>query len=248
MSMKILQRFVAYPGIVGALLMLAGCQGMTMTGLRESAQVRVIQASSDAPPIDFYVGENALAYSLAFGTSTSYVPVNQGSYVLHADVAGSHQTVGLVTSSLQSGHSYTAIVGHTLGSLRLTVLADQTRPALAGDAALRLVDQAVHSGPIDIYLVPSGSPPLASATAPAMVFGAVDGYKNVPAGNYSLTVMPAGSTPGSAPAVLTSPQMTFAPGSVRTIVLLDRPSGVRLGTPQAVQAIVNEEPDASNNN
>ena len=67
---------------------------MTVTGFRESAQVRVIHASPDAPPVDLYLGENALAYSLAFGTHTSYVPIGEGNYVLHADVAGTRAGVG----------------------------------------------------------------------------------------------------------------------------------------------------------
>lgn len=233
------------PTMASVVLALSGCQGMTVTGLRESAQVRVIQASPDAPPLDLYLGENALAYNLAFGARTTYVPVSQGNYLLHADVAGTRQALGTTSSALLAGRQYTAIVGDSLGSLRLLLLPDQAHPAPAGEAALRLVDQAFRSGPLEVYLVPSGSTPASSSMLPAMNFGAVESYRNIAAGSYSLTVLPAGAAPGSGLSPLfTGPQMSLASGSVRTIVLLDR-TGVRAGGEATVQAVVNEEGSAA---
>ena len=209
-----------------------------MAGSRDAAHVRLVQASADTPAVDLYAGESALAYSIPFGTRTTYVSVPQGKYLLHADVAGTRQALSTLTSTLAAGGQYTAIVGDTLGSLRLTVLPDQTRPAPPGEAALRLVDQAFRAGALDVYLVPSGSGPAGTAAATAgMTFGSVDGYRNVTAGSYSFSVVPAGVSPamGSA-SLLTTPQMVLASGAVRTVVLVDRP-----GKAGGLQAIVNEE-------
>ena len=83
-----------------------------------------------------------------------------------------------------------------------------------------------------------------------MSFGAVETYRNLPAGKYGLAVLPAGSTPGAAfTSLFTGPQMKFPSGSVRTIVLLDRAAAeLNPGqvspepSPKAmVQAIVNED-------
>ena len=215
---------------------------MTVTGLRESAQVRVINASPDTPPVDLYAGENALAYSLAFGVRTTYVPIAEGNYLLHADSAGTRQALTAASSVVVAGRQYTAIVGDSLGSLHMTLLPDQIKPAPAGESALRLVDQAFRSGPLDVYLVPSGSSPHAGSMVPAMNFGSVYGYHLFPVGSYSLTVMPAGTASGFASASLyNSPQMSFASGSVRTIVLLDRSATEHAARSAGVQAIVNED-------
>lgn len=231
----------AFCSIISALL-LSGCAGIGMTGMRETAQVRLVQASADSPAVDLYAGENALAYGLSFGTRTSYVPVAQGRQVLHADVAGSRQALSTVQTALTAGGQYTAIIGDTLGSLRLTLLPDQVRPAPAGQAALRVVDQAFRTGALDLYLVPAGSGPAGTAaTVPGLAFGGVDGYRNVPAGSYSFFLVPAGVSPalGSA-SLLTTPQMLFGSGTVRTVIFVDRP-----GTVGGVQAIVNEEGEAA---
>ena len=237
-------RWAALPGLTALALAFSGCQGMTVTGIREAAQVRVIQASPDTPAVDLYLGENALAYNLAFASRTTYVPVTQGNYLLRADAAGTRQTLGATPSVLQAGRQYTAIVADSLGSLRLVLLPDQTRPAPVGEASLRLVNQAFRSGPLDVYLVPSGSSPPAAALLPGMNFGAVDGYRTVAAGSYSLTVLAAGSVPGSASSPLfTGPQMSLVSGSVRTIVLMDR-AGTHPAGETPLQAVVNEDGSA----
>lgn len=243
-----IRRWGALPVLAALALALSGCQGMTVTGFRDAAQVRVIQASPDTPAVDLYLGENALAYNLAFASHTTYVPVLQGNYTLRADAAGTRQTLGATSSALQAGRQYTAIVGDSLGSLRLLLLPDQTRPAPAGEASLRLVDQAFRSGPVDVYLVPSGTSPQAAALLPGMNFGAVDVYRTVAAGSYSLTVLPAGSAPGSASGsvsspLFTGPQMSLGSGSVRTIVLLDR-AGTHPAGETPLQAVVNEDGSA----
>ena len=229
-------------GAILSTVLLSGCAGVGMTGLRETAQVRLVQASADSPAVDLYAGENALAYGLSFGTRTSYVPVAQGKQMFHADVAGSRQALSTTQTALTAGGQYTAIVGDTLGSLRLTLLADQTRPAPAGQSALRVVDQAVRTGALDLYLVPSGSGPAGTmAAVPSLTFGGVDGYRNVPAGSYSLFLVPAGVSPAvGAASLLTTPQMLFGSGTVRTVIFVDRP-----GTDGGVQAIVNEEGEAA---
>ena len=95
-----------------------------------------------------------------FGSSTSYVPIAAG------------------WISNRRGHSeHTAAIGERLRgpswrtnstrfwsggfavSLQELILKDQSIPAPTGDIALRFIDQSVHTGNVDIYLVPSGSDP-----------------------------------------------------------------------------------------
>ena len=74
-----------------------------------------------------------------------------------------------------------------------------------------------------------------------MNFAAVDEYRNVPAGIYRLVVLPAGAPGAASASLFTSPQMNLSPGSVRSIVLLDRYTPEREAGGGAVQAIVENE-------
>lgn len=210
--------------------LLAGCQGVT--GIQPSAQVRVIVASPDAPPLD--IAQNsatgpATLYNLGFGTVTSYIPVNPGASTHAALVAGTQQQLAQTRASYAAGGQYTLLAGNIAANLQLAVLKDQAFPAPSGQIALRFLGQATRSGPVDLYLVPAGAPlaglgPVATNVA----FGTNTGYINAPAGTYSLVALPAGNNPAAATPVYTSSQASYPATAVRTILLLDQqPSGLQ---------------------
>src|SRR5215831_2946851 len=75
--------------VLGALL--SGCQGIVNSPT--ASQVRIIAASPDAPGLDIYQNNVAIAYNLGFGTITSYVPVDPGTYTTSANSAGTKQVL-----------------------------------------------------------------------------------------------------------------------------------------------------------
>jgi hypothetical protein len=110
--------------------------------------------------------------------------------------------------------------------LQETIYADQTTPAPAGDVAVRVIDAATRAGNLDLYMVPAGGRLTATAAVRAGVaFGASTGYALVPAGTYSLVVVPAGTAPThEALPLMTGPQTSYVAGAVRTVVLVDHPN------------------------
>jgi hypothetical protein len=220
---------------------LAGCQGVT--GLQPTAQVRVIDASPDAPSLDISQSSPsqsapASLYNVGFGTVTSYIPVAPGAYTHAAYVAGTQQQLAQVHGILASGGQYTVLTGNIAANLQMAVLKDQANPAPSGQVALRFLGQATHSGPVDIYLLPAGfSLAGASPIAANVSFGANTGYFNVPSGTYSIVTYPAGSAPSATPPTYTGSQITYPPTSVRTILLLDEPAqpGQPASTPSIEQ-------------
>lgn len=204
---------------------LSGCQSVEINSANV-AQVRFIQASPNAPGIDFYAGATAEAYNVGFGYGTSYVPIVPGNYTINADQAGTRTVLATASQSMATGKQYTALLGNVLGSLSETILTDQNTPAPSGEISVRVIDQATRAGAVDVYLVPSSGKLTTTAlisNLAGMNFGTNTGYINIPAGTYAIAVVPAGTVPVSTTVtLLTGPQVGYAGGAVRTVVLIDQ--------------------------
>jgi hypothetical protein len=210
-----------------AAVVLTGCQGIT--GSQQIAQVRVIDASPDAPNLDIYQNSPSqnspgALYNIGFGTVSSYMSVPTGAYTHSAFNAGTQQQLAQVRGSFANGGQYTVLAGNIAANLQMTVFRDQSMPAPAGQMALRFLGQATHSGPVDIYLLPPGfSLAGAAPFATGVSFGSNTGYINAPSGTYSIVAFPTGLAPTAAPPTYTGSQVTYPATSVRTILLLDQP-------------------------
>lgn len=226
---------------------LAGCQSLA----GNSAQLRIIDASPDAGLIDAYQNNNGLAYSLGFGTATTYVAMQPGAYTLSAEKAGTRQVLVSSNVSLQPGKQYTEIVGNIAAGLQETVLQDQSQPAPPGEIAVRLVNEAVRSGNVDVYLVPKNGRMVGSSPiAVNLGFNAVTAYVNVPMGTYAIDVVPTGTVLATNTTTLMSgAQVAYDAGSVRTVVLLDQETvgAQRAGLTPGVQVIVATNVDGLTN-
>jgi hypothetical protein len=212
-------RLVAALAIFGTL---TGCGAIVSSA--PEAHVRIINATPDAPRLDLYQDTNALAFNLDFGAVTSYIELAPGAYNITANSAGSRQVLSSSKTTFVTSGQYTVLIGNTAASLQQLTLADQSQPAPPGQIALRIINQATRAGAVDIYLVPAGQKinsvtPLVSAIA----FGANIGYVNVPVGTYSLAMLPAGTVVTSTTiATYTGPQVTYAVGAARTVILIDQ--------------------------
>jgi hypothetical protein len=207
---------------LAALGTLTGCQAIVSSA--PEAQVRIIDATPDAPGLDIYLGNNALAYNLGFGTVTSYIPLNPGTYTISADSAGTKQVLSSSKATLAASSQYTVLIGNSAASLQQTTLVDQSQPAPSGQIALRFIDQATRIGAVDIYLIPTGQKLTAvSPIVTGITFGINTGYLNIPTGTYSVVMLPAGTIPISTTiATYAGPQITYSGGAANTIILIDQ--------------------------
>jgi hypothetical protein len=207
--------------ILGALVAtLAGCQ--SIAGIQPVSQVRVIDTSPDAPPLDIHQNANAALYNIGFGTVSSYFAVNPGAYTHAAYTAGTQQQLASVRGVLSTGNQYTVLAGNTAASLQMSLLKDQSFPAPTGQIALRFLDQTTRPGAVDIYLLPPGAAPITvSPVVTAATFGSNSGYLNLPAGTYSILAYPTGAIPGATSPFYTGSQVVYPAGSAHTILLID---------------------------
>jgi hypothetical protein len=204
---------------------LAGCQSFRTAN--SSAMVRVIDVSPDAPALDMYQGDNAVAYNLNFGTVTSYIPVPPGNSTFTVAPAGSRQILSTVQGTFNAGTLYTVLVDNPAINLQQVILTDrgQTAASKASQApSVRLIHQAARIGAVDIYLVPAGKRlssvrPVVSNLAP----GSSTGYLVVPTCTCAAVMLPAGTAPSAGAASHIETQANYGIGSARTLILLDPP-------------------------
>jgi hypothetical protein len=201
---------------------LTGCQGIVSS--QSGSQVRIIDASPDAPGLDIYQNSSAIAYNLGFGTVTSYVPIDPGTYTTTATQAGTKQVLTTSKATFVTGAQYTVLIGNASASLQQLILKDQSQAAPSGQIALRFIDQATRISAQDIYLVPAGQK--LTAVTPIytnITFSINTGYLNIPTGTYTLVMVPTGTIPASdTVATYTGAQVTYTGGSVTTIILIDQ--------------------------
>jgi len=212
---------------------LAGCQSIVSSPTL--SQIRIIAASPDAPGLDMYENTGALAYNLGFGTITSYVAVDPGTYTISAKTAGSSQLLTSAKGTFVASGQYTVLIGNVAASLTETILKDQSLPAPTGQVGLRFISQATRVGGMDVYVVPSGQK--LTAVTPLItniVFAGNTGYLNIPTGAYTIVMVPTGTVPtNTTVATYTGPQVTYTSGSETTIILIDQ----QLVTTPGVQVI-----------
>ncbi len=199
---------------------LAGCQGVA--GIRPLSQVRVIDASPDAPALDIHQNSSASLYNIGFGTVSSYIPVVPGAYTHAAYTAGTQQQLAAIRGTFATGGQYTLLTGNIAANLQMTLLKDQSFPAPSGQTAFRFLNQATRAGAVDLYLLPQGANLIGVAPiANAISFGSNTGYINAPAGTYSIVAYPSGTAPSLASPEFTGSQVTYPGASARTIILID---------------------------
>ena len=227
-------------GLSAMLLTLAGCAVTTSAPF--ASQVRIIDASPDAPGLDIYQGSSILAYDLGLGTITSYVPVTPGTYGILADIAGTRTQLVSASGSFAANSQYTVLIGNYSAALQELILKDQSIPAPTGQIDIRVIDQSTHGGAIDLYLIPTGSTILQVKPILTNVnFNANSGYFSVPAGTYTLAALPTGIVPTATTTTLyTGASVGYASGAARTFILIDQ----QLITTPGIQAIIANDYDS----
>jgi hypothetical protein len=213
-------------GLAIALAALPGCQ--SLAGNPSLSQVRIIDTSPDAGggAIDVYQGGSPLAYNVGFGDASSYVPISPGTSAVVADTAGTKQQLISASGTFLANAQYTVVFSNYAALLGETILKDQSQPAPANEIAVRILDESLKTGAVDLYMVPTGS--TLATTQPlqtGVAFGANTGYLNLPAGIYSFVAVTHGVVVSAATVTLyTGSTVTYPVSAVRTIVLTDNPT------------------------
>ncbi|MGA2537734.1 MAG: DUF4397 domain-containing protein [Terracidiphilus sp.] len=205
---------------LGLALALSACENVA--GYTQPSLVRVIDASYMAPAVNVDVERALIASNIGQGSITSYatLPASINAAVAVTAVTGG-ATLASANGALLAGQQQSIFLTDNSAApagYQVTILEDQQAPAPAGHSAFRFLNQAVKTGAVDIYMVPSGatlaeSIPLVSDLG----VGVSAGYVNFAAQTVTMVITPTGlATPS-----YTSAALALTGGEVRTVLIID---------------------------
>ena len=175
-------------GAAAALLALS----LPMAALaQDTAMVRVLHGSPDAPAVDVYADGAAVLENVPFGAISDYMEVPAGEHRFQVVPTGASLEEGPVvidaTLTLEPATMTTVAATNALASIEAQVIADA--PAPTADATqVRVVHLSADSPAVDVAL-DGGDVVVAGAAYPA-----ASDYLSLPAGEYDLEIRPAGTT------------------------------------------------------
>lgn len=224
---------IATAGLVTlSLAALTGCQ--SVQGNSPVTMVRVIDASYNAPTVNVDVGTTTIAANIGEATITNYgflAPEPSTAYIYPAT---SRTPTASAIGQFQASQQYSVYLTDSGAGYAATILTDQATAPPAGDIAVRFLQQALATGSVDIYFIPSGDT-LADArpVVSNLAVKSIKSYINFPAGTYSVVVTPAGATKAS----YTGTSIQFSAGQVRTMLIMD----AQLTTNPPVNVVIGDD-------
>jgi hypothetical protein len=183
----------------------------------QSAQVRVVHASPDAPNVDVLINDDTVFSNVTFNQVTAYTPVSVGSISFKVTPAGQGGSVlSEVAFNLEAGQEYTVVIAGKQALLEPVLLEDNNTLPPAGQVRLRFMHASPNAPALDLTLA-NGS--LLFGNVP---FKNTGNYISLDAGTYDLQVQIAGTGVAAA----TASEVTLAGGTVYTIFATGLAGGI----------------------
>jgi hypothetical protein len=203
--------------------------GMPAAAAGETGSLRIGHLSPDTPAVDVAVAPLPsgsddgpltdpgpdLVTGLAYGSVSDVAHLAPGAYAVSVRAAGSPRTVPPVLSArveVPAGTARTVTLAGRFADLALHTLSDDLTAPPPGSARVRVLAAAGAAPALDVAV--RGGPALATA----LPFGTAGAPRTVPAGETTLIVRGGSGVPAEVP-------VSFAAGSVVTLLVLDTPEG-----------------------
>ncbi len=188
----------------------------------DTARVRVVHASPDAPAVDVYADDAKVLTNVPYKGSSDYLSVPAGAHNFKVFATGANPASDApvidADATLEAGKDYTVVAIGKLADIKPLVLVDNNAAPAAGKAHVRVVHASPDGPAVDIA-VKGGA-----VLVPNLVFGKDAGPLPVDAGTYDLEVRAAGTTTVALPVN----GVTLTAGKIYTIFAV----GLLNGTPK----------------
>jgi hypothetical protein len=202
-------------------LLISACENIS--GYTQPTLVRVIDASYVAPAVNVTINGTLIAANIGQGAITSYgaLPASNSAIIsVNATTAGPPLLYGNDYQFLAGDQSSVFITDNAADyfGYGFSVLEDQQTAAPSGHSSYRFLNQAINTGAVDVYMIPTGVTIVnAIPLIAALPVGGTPSYVSFISQPVTMVITPTG---------LTKPAYTSAPiylsgGEVRTVLIVD---------------------------
>lgn len=186
------RRTALFAGVLAAALLGVSSVGGSAQDT-ETAKLRVLHGSPDAPAVDVYLDGAAVLTNVGFGTISSYLEVSAGDHHVQVVEAGADpaEVTAVIDATLPlvGGSSSTLAATNSIDAIEAQVVADTPAP-VADAVQVRVVHLSADTPAIDV--APDGGDEIIQGLA----YPTVTEYFPVPAGQLDVEVRPAGAVDG----------------------------------------------------
>lgn len=204
-------------------LILVGCSKGSSSD-QGNAQLRVVNAFSQANALDLSVNAKPVVSGLPFEATTQYANVDTGSQIFIVNVNGASTGLVNTTYSVNSNTKYSYVIFGPQTAVGALLLSDGFNDPGDGYFAIRFANAAAGPGALDLYLTAPGADLAATAPSVANV-GYGSGGLFVPiakgTGTFEIRITAAGTKD----VVYDGAAQTFAEHSGASIVAFSKGSG-----------------------
>ena len=181
--------------------------------------LRVGHLSPDTGPVDVLVNDAVYLGGVPFGAVADLDSLPADTYNVRVTPEGNPGVIaiGPVDLALEAGTWYSVLAVDFFANIEPLIATDDPRP-VATNAKVRIIHASPTAQDVDIYLTAVGADiNTVEPNYPGVPFKANTGYLNLPAGDYDVTVTPAGTkTAAIGPATI-----SIANGDVFTAIARD---------------------------
>ena len=174
-----------------AMGLLVGANGAAAAA--DTAEVRVLHASPDAPAVDVYLDDavvDALT-NVPFGAISDYLAIPAGGHNIKVYATGTTADPVIDADvSVAAGKAYTVAATGALADITAQVVDDDPAP-IASAAKVRVVHFSADAPAVDIATAGSS---VDEAVVKGLAYPDATGYLELPGGSYDLEVRIAGET------------------------------------------------------
>jgi hypothetical protein len=181
----------------------AACAATALTacggggGSSDSASVRLVNATLTHASISLLANGVAAVDATAIDAASGYVGVAAGSPALQVNDTTSGSALATLAPSVAKDSHYVVIAYESGGTLRTTVIAEDTAAPAAGTASLRVFDAATDAGAIDVYVTDPATD-ITTLTSPTFTFISstslqASGFLAIAPGTYRVRVTGSGN-------------------------------------------------------
>ncbi|RWY47861.1 DUF4397 domain-containing protein [Mucilaginibacter gilvus] len=194
MMKNVQQNSRRWAGMVGMMCLLAVSLSSCLKNSNDTVQppialLSVINASPDAPPLDFYLSDNkANAYSFGFGNGLDYISAYTGKRTATFTAAGTKTVYKADTLTLNENRYYSLFLANTAGHEEFVVLKDTIVKPADTKASVRFINLSTDAPAVDL-VIKDGATLFANKS-----YKGFSGFVPINAAKYTLEVRQAGTT------------------------------------------------------